>query len=162
VGLEAGDEADPEVRLAGGDANDAGHGAGGDAGQVAEQGASRQAVGPESFGQGEDDLPVRHRGEQGLVQPEAPPGEALGVTTRAEVTRLTGERVEVLVGAGIAADPGEAVLQDATGEELVDHLGNHAAPVAVGRGEALIPHQAELPEVAISEPVERGGPQLSP
>jgi hypothetical protein len=39
---------------------------------------------------------VGHRREQGLIQPEAPPGEALGVATGAEVARLTGEREEIL------------------------------------------------------------------
>ncbi len=39
VGLEAGDDPDPEVGLAGGGAHRGGHGAGGDPGQVAEQGA---------------------------------------------------------------------------------------------------------------------------
>lgn len=62
------------------------------------------------------------------------------------------------MGAGVAADSREAVLQETTGEELVDDLGDHPAPFARGRGEALVPHQAELPEVALQEPVERRGP----
>jgi hypothetical protein len=47
------------------------------------------------------------------------------------------------VGAGVAANPGEAVLQEAAGEELIHDLGDHRAPVATGRGEALVPHQAD-------------------
>jgi hypothetical protein len=54
-------------------------------------------------------LAVGHRREQRLVQPEAPPGDPFGVTTRAEVPGLTGEREKILVGAGVAVDPGEAV-----------------------------------------------------
>jgi hypothetical protein len=34
------------------------------------------------------------------------------------------------VGAGVAANPGEAVLQEAAGEELIHDLGDHRAPVA--------------------------------
>jgi len=49
------------------------------------------------------------------------------------------------VGTGVSANPGEAVLQEAAGEELIHDLGDHRAPVATGRGEALVPHQAELP-----------------
>jgi hypothetical protein len=46
-------------------------------------------------------------------------------------------------GAVVAANPGEAVLQEAAGEELIHDLGDHRAPVATGRGEALVPHQAD-------------------
>jgi hypothetical protein len=56
------------------------------------------------------------------------------------------------------ADPGEAVLEEAAGEELVHDLGDHRAPVAGGRGEALVPYQGELPEVTLEEPVQRRGP----
>ncbi len=83
---------------------------------------------------------MRHRGQQGLVQPEAPPRQPFGVATGAEVARLAGEGEEVLVVAGIAADPGEAVLQETAIEKLVHDLGDHPAPVAEGRGKALIPH----------------------
>jgi len=132
VGLEAGDDADPEVRLPGGGADSGGHSAGGHAGEIASQRPARETI--------------------------RAPGEALGVTTGAEVAALAGEGEQIFVGAGVAANPGEAVLEEAAGEEPVDDLGDHRAPVAGGRGEALVPDQAELPEVAIEEPVERGGP----
>ena len=82
---------------------------------------------PQPFRQGEHHLAVWHRREQRLAQPEAPPGESLGVTTGAEVPALTGERQEILVRAGVAANPGEAVLQEAAGEELIHDLGDHHA-----------------------------------
>jgi len=57
------------------------------------------------------------------IQPEAPAGEALGVAARAEVAGLAGEGQEVLMGAGVAADPGEAVLQEAASEDWSTTLG---------------------------------------
>jgi hypothetical protein len=48
------------------------------------------------------------------------------------------------VGAGVAANPGEAVLQAPAGEELVHDLGNDRPPVSIGGSEALVPDQAQL------------------
>ena len=61
MGLPAGDDSGPEVRLAGGGADRGGYGAGGDPGEVAQQRPAIETIGLEPFGQGEHDLPVRHR-----------------------------------------------------------------------------------------------------
>jgi hypothetical protein len=82
MGLEAGDDADLQVRFPGGGADGGGHAAGRDPGEIAEQGAPVQAGGPEPFRQGEDHLPVRHRCEQRRVEPQAPPGQPRGVIAR--------------------------------------------------------------------------------
>ena len=160
VGLEAGDDPNPEAGLAGDGADGRGDGAGGNPGKVAQQSPPVEAEGPEPFGEGKDDLAMGYRGEERLVQPEAPPGQTLGVATGAEVARLAGEGEQVLVGAGVTANPGEAVLQEPAGEELLDDLGDDRAPVAVGRGEALIPDQAQLAKPPVEEPIEgrRPGP----
>ena len=44
-----------------------------------------------------------------------------------------------------AAPPGESLTVTAEQKYRHLHLGDHRAPVATGRGEALVPHQAELP-----------------
>jgi len=48
---------------------------------------------------------VRHCGEESLVEPQTPASESFRVTTGAAVRGLTRQREEVLVGAGVAADP---------------------------------------------------------
>jgi len=65
---------------------------------------------------------VRHRREQGGVQPLRPDREAFGVAARAEIPALAREREQVFVRAGVTADAGEAVLEDPTREELIGHL----------------------------------------
>ena len=72
----------------------------------------------------------------------------LGVTTGAEVPALTGERQEILVGAGVAANPGEAVLQEAAGEELIHDLGDHRAPVATVSHQRFIPRLSNRSDTA--------------
>jgi hypothetical protein len=49
VGLEAGDDPDPEAGLAGGGPDGRGEGAGGDPGEVAQQRPPVEGVGPEPF-----------------------------------------------------------------------------------------------------------------
>ena len=77
VRLQAGDDPHGEVALAGQRANGGGDGAGGDAGDLAEQAAAVQTVGAEPLGDGEHDLPVRHRREQRGVEPPRPDGSRL-------------------------------------------------------------------------------------
>jgi len=72
-----------------------------------------------------------------------------GVHREAEVAALSQEGEQVLVGAGAAADPGEAVLQEPAGEKSVDDGGDDGAPRAVGGGEALVVDQAQVPETPV-------------
>ena len=157
VGLETGDDPDPEVGLPRGGADARGDDAGRQPREIAEEGPAVEAVGPEPLGDREDHLAVRDGGEERLVQPEGPAGQPLGVAAGAEVAALAGEGEQVLVGAGVAADAGEAVLQDAAGEKPVDHRGDDGAPRAVGMGEPLVVDQAQVPEAALEQAIERGG-----
>jgi hypothetical protein len=86
--LQTRHDAHREVALAGQRANGGRDGAGSDAGDLAEQAAAIQTVGAQPFGDGEHDLPVRHRRERRRVEPLRPDGEPLGVTTWAEVATL--------------------------------------------------------------------------
>ena len=104
---------------------------------------------------------MRHGREQGVVQPQAPLGDPLGVTAGAEIAVLAGEGEQILVGAGVAANPGKAVFEHAAGEKLVDDLGDDGAPVAVGGSEALIPDEAQLPKPLVEEPIQRRCPGLA-
>jgi len=122
----------------------------------AEKGPAVEAVGPEPLGDREDHLAVRDGGEERLVEPEGPAGESLGVAAGAELAAPAGEGEQVLVGAGVAADPGEAVLQDAAGEKPVHNRGDDGAPRAVGMGEPLVVDQAQVPEAAVEQAIERG------
>lgn len=67
-----------------------------------------------------------------------------GVTAGAEIARLAGEGEQKFVGAGVAENSGEAVLEEPTGQKLADDLGDDRAPVAVGGSEALVPDEAQL------------------
>src|SRR4030042_1245215 len=75
----------------------------------------------------------------------APLGGRLGVAAGTEVAALAGEGEQVLVGAGVAADAGEAVLDESAGEEPLDDRGDDGAPRAVGGGEPLVVDQAQVP-----------------
>ncbi|OBQ31858.1 MAG: hypothetical protein AN485_23020, partial [Anabaena sp. MDT14b] len=138
VRLQARDDPHGEVALAGPCANGGGHGAGGDAGDLAEQAAAVQTVGAEPLGDGEHHLAVRHRREQGRVQPLRPDRQPLGVTAGAEVAALAREREQILVRARVAPDAREAVVEHAAFEERVGHLRDHGAPRAVLACEALV------------------------
>ncbi len=78
VRLQAGHDAHGEVALAGERANGGGHGAGGDTGDPAEQTAAVETADAQPLGDGEHDLPVRHRREPCRVQPLRPDRQALG------------------------------------------------------------------------------------
>ena len=95
-------------------ANGNGDGAGRHAGDLAEQAATVQTAGAEPLRDGEHDLSVRHRREQCRVQPLGPDRSPLGMTARAEVPALAGERKQVLVHTRIAANTYEPVLQHAS------------------------------------------------
>ncbi len=66
VRLDRGDDADGEVALAKGGADERGDGAGGDPGQLTEQRAVVEEQAPQALGYGEHHLAVRDRREQGL------------------------------------------------------------------------------------------------
>jgi len=122
VRRQAGHDANGELALARQRANGGRDRAGRDAGDLAEQATAVQTVGAEPLGDREHDLPVRHRCEERGVQPLRPDHHPLGMTARTEGAAFAGEREQVLVRAGVAADAGEAVLQYATREQLVGDL----------------------------------------
>ena len=96
-----------------------------------EQPAVALEVGAQHSGNGQDVVPVRHRGHH-LVQDEAGGGlDILLVAGGAEPAALAGKGQQVFVLAMVAADPGEAALQVAAVQELVDHLGDDGAQEAV-------------------------------
>jgi len=78
VRLQARDDADGEVALARQRPDGGRDGAGSNAGDLAEQATPVQTVGARPLGDGEHDLPVRHRREERRVQPLRPDREALG------------------------------------------------------------------------------------
>ncbi len=102
--LQTGNDTDGEFPLAGQRADGGRDGAGGDAGDLAEQRS---------------------------VQRRRPDCEALGVATRAEVPALAREDQQILVRAGVAPDALDAVLHHATGEECVGDLRHHETPRAI-------------------------------
>ena len=104
--LQARDDADGEFPLASQRANGGRDGAGGDAGDLAEQAPPVQTVRTQPLGDGEHHLPVRHRREERGVEPLRPDRQPFGVAVRAEVATRAGERDQILVGTGVAADAG--------------------------------------------------------
>ncbi len=118
---------------------------------------------------GEHDLSVRDFGQQSLLEPQAPQGQAFGIATRAEVSALAGECQEKFVLAGTAVDPGETVLQNPAGEEFVDHVGDDRSPVApplreplvLMQREACIVDRAELSEVILEKTMKRRSLRLA-
>ena len=157
VRLDRGDDADRARPLTRGGPDERRERARRDPRQVAEQGPVIEEVRPQALGDREHDLAVRHRGEQGLLQPNAPQRQAFGVTAGTEVAALAGEGQQVLVPAAATAHPGEPVRQDAAGQELLDHVGDDAPPGAPAGREPLVVDQAQVPETAFEQAVQRGG-----
>jgi len=155
VRLQARDDPHGEVALAGQCANGGGHGAGGDAGDLAEQAAAVQTVGAEPLGDGEHHLAVRHRREQCRVQPLRPDRQPLGVTAGAEVAARAREREQILVRARVAPNARESVVEHATGEELVGDPRDHGAPRAVLACEALAQDRLQAMQMVRYQPKER-------
>ena len=133
VRLQAGHDAHRELTLAGQRANGGRDGAGGDAGDLAEQAATVETVGAQPRWDGEYQLPVRYRREQRRVEPLRPDCEPLGVAAWAEIATLAGEREQVFVCTVVAADSREPVVEHAAGEELVSDLCDDGAPLAYSR-----------------------------
>jgi len=155
VRLQTGDDADRERALAGERANGGRDGAGSDAGDLAEQAAAIEAVRAQSLGDGEHHLPMRHRCEERGVEPLRPDRQPFGVAARAEIPAFAREREQVLVGTGVAADAGEAVLQHAAGKELVGDLRHDGAPRAVLARKALIVDRLQAVQVVRHQLKER-------
>ena len=84
-----------------------GRGAGGDAGDLAEQATARETVRAQPLGDREHHVSVRHGREEQRVQPLHPDRQALGVAAGAEVAALARKREQALVRATVAADAGE-------------------------------------------------------
>lgn len=95
--------------------------------------------------------------EERLFQPQCPEREAFGVAARTEVARLAREGEEILVRTRVTAHARGAVLEHAAGEELVGHLADDGAPVAVRGGESLLVRGVKRAEVVAHEPKERRG-----
>jgi hypothetical protein len=77
------------------------------------------------------------------------------VAARAAVAALAGEGEQVLVPAAATADPHEPVLQDAAGQELLDHLGDDAPPGPPPGREPLVVDGSEGPELLVEQAIER-------
>ena len=73
------------------------------------------------------------------------------VAARAEAAAAAGERDKELVAAPGAADAGEALLQIAAGEELLDGPFDDGAPEAVALLVAVVVDALELVEVPIEQ-----------
>ncbi len=79
----------------------------------------------------------------------------LGRTTGAEVAALAGEREQILVRAGIAADARESVVEHAAGEERVSDLCDHGPTGAVLASEAVIVDRLQAMQMIGHQPKER-------
>jgi hypothetical protein len=155
VRLQARDDPHGEVALAGQCANGGGNGAGRDAGDLAEQATTVQAVGAEPLGDGEHHLPVRYRREQRGVQPLRPDGQPLGVTAGAEVAARAREREQVFVRTVVTANTREPVIEHAAGEELVSDLCDDGAPWAILSRETVVIDRLQAMQMIGHQPKER-------
>lgn len=158
VRLDARHDADREVRFARERTHRGGHRSRSDSRHIAQQAAPVEAPRAEPLGDRQHHLPVRHRCfQQRLLQPERPEGQPLGVAARTEVARLAREGDEILVPAagGLAPHPREPLGEDAAREELLRHLADHGAPVAVRGGEAVLIAGVERREVVLEQPEQR-------
>lgn len=122
--------------------------------QIPEQPPVVAEIRPEHLGDRQHDLPVRHRPEHRLVHPLGEGHRPLGVTGGAEVTPLAGVGRQVLVAALPAAHPGEALLQVAAAEVLVDGLPDDGPQEPVAVLVALGVRLLEPLEVLLDEAVE--------
>ena len=118
--LHAHDQARHGLSLADGRLDVAVQRAGGDSAQQPQPAPILEEVRAQPFRQRQHHLAVRHRGEQALVQPQAPLGEPPRVARRTEVAPLATKRHQELGPAGTAAHAGEAVLEQPAVEEPAD------------------------------------------
>jgi len=79
----------------------------------------------------------------------------LGRATWAEIPAFAREREQVFVRAGVAADAGEAVLEDATRQELVGDLRDDRAPRAILAGKPLVVDRLQAVQMIRLQPKER-------
>ena len=100
-------------------------------------------------------MPVRDRGEQLFVQPQAPLGKPTRLARRAEPAPLATKRHQELGPAGGATNPCEPVLQEPAVEELPLHLRHHRTQRAVRRLVALFICARQRLEVIGEQPVGR-------
>ena len=107
-GLNGGDDAGDEVRLAEAGAQKVAQRAVGDAAEDAEELAVVEEEGPQAFGDGEDELAVGDGVEEHVLEPVGPDFEPLGVAGGAEDAGLAAEGDEELGVAALAAQACEA------------------------------------------------------
>lgn len=94
----------------------------GDAAQFFDEPAMKPEIRAQHFGNGERQMPVRHRRENGLGQQRAEELHLLLVARRAEPPALARERQQILVLAVVAAHAGEPLGEIPAAHELLDHL----------------------------------------
>jgi hypothetical protein len=92
--------------------------------------------------------------EKFMVEPVGPDLEPLGVAGGAEKPRFATESDQELGPAVVAADAGEAALQEAAIEELLHRPPCGAPEPAVSGLELLLVHSLEVFEVIVDEAVE--------
>ncbi len=159
---QARDDPHGKLALAGQRADGGRDRAGGHAGDLAEAASAMQAVRSEPLRDRKHDLPVRHGRQERGVAPLRPDGEPLRVAAGTGVAAPTRIREQVLVGARMAVEAGEAVLEDCTREALLRHLGDDGAPRAVLGREAVIVDRLEPVQVVryqLSERRRLGAPR---
>ena len=132
----------------------------GKTGQLLKQVAVEAEEDAQAFGDGPDELAMRHVQADVFSDVHAEEERAFLRATGADAALLAGESDEELVSAVGAADAGEAVLEVAALEELADGLVDHRPPVTELAGVAFAVDGAEVVEVLSDEAVEVGFPGL--
>ena len=154
-GLDGTDDAGDAIGLAQRRAQEVAQRAVRDTAQESEEPAVVEEEGPQSLGDGEDELAVWDGVEEFVLEPVGPDLEALGVTAGAEVARLAAEGNEELGLAALADDAGETVLEDAAVEEALQSSPGDVAQAPVLGLEAFFVDADEGVEEIFEQPVQR-------
>ena len=130
-GVNGHDDAGHPIGLVQGDAHDIADALMCNTAEVFEQIAVVTEIRAQQLGDGEGDVPVRHRKEDGLGKQGSEELDLLLVAGRTEPATLAGEGEQVVFLAVIAADAGEPALQIAAVHKLVHHLGDDGTQVTI-------------------------------
>ena len=103
-------------------------------------------------------LPVRHRRQERLRQPEPPDSEPPGVAARAEVAAFARKGEQVLVRTAPTPHARETVLQDPARQKPLGDRADDRPSRAIRLGEALVVDRVQLGEVRLDQLKERRGP----
>jgi len=120
-------------------AHELGCGLGGGAAQLGEQLTPSAEQGSQQPRDGQDDVAVRDRGQHLLAQPLGPQELTLLLARGAEGAPATGEGHQHASAALATPQPGEAVLQETTLEELAQH------PLHYGAQQPVLPDESGGP-----------------